>query len=167
MNTSTLRAARHELRKDHRVSAAAVAASAHQYESLAQMAHSGKLLLRVLIGALMLFHGIAKLQAGVDPIMGMLAKQGLPGELAYLAYVGEIVAPALMIIGLWTRPAALLVAANMIVAVWLAHMPDLLLINEHGGWALELQAMYLFGALAVALLGAGRYSAGGSLGRFN
>lgn len=35
------------------------------------------------------------------------------------------------------------------------------------GWALEMQAMYLGGAVAVALLGAGRYSIGGLRGRFN
>lgn len=163
MNTSTLRAAQ----PPRRISPTAVAASAHQYETLAQMAHSGKLLLRVLIGALLLFHGVAKLKTGVDPVMAMLAQQGLPGELAYLAYVGELLAPVLLIVGLWTRLAALIVAANMIVAVALAHMPDLMKLDAHGGWALELQAFYLFGALAVALLGAGRYSAGGNFGRWN
>jgi putative oxidoreductase len=31
-------------------------------------------------------------------------------------------------------------------------------LNAQGGWALELQGMYLFTALAVALLGPGAYS---------
>jgi putative oxidoreductase len=40
-------------------------------------------------------------------------------------------------------------------------------LNETGGWALELQGMYLGAAVAVALLGAGRFSLGGATGRFN
>jgi putative oxidoreductase len=39
--------------------------------------------------------------------------------------------------------------------------------SKTGGWALELQGLYLVSALAVALLGAGRYSVGGSGGRWN
>ena len=37
----------------------------------------------------------------------------------------------------------------------------------HGGLLLEVQWLYLFGALAVALIGAGRYSLGGAQGRWN
>jgi putative oxidoreductase len=39
--------------------------------------------------------------------------------------------------------------------------------GKTGGWALELQGFYFFTALAVALLGAGRYSMGGISGRWN
>ena len=157
MNTTTLRAEQHHN----------AVIRQREFQYFAEMASSGKLLLRVLIGALVLLHGIAKLKTGVGPVMGMLAQQGLPPELAYFVYVGEVVAPVLMIVGIWTRPAALLVAINMIVAVALAHVSQLLQLNDQGGWAVELQAMYLFGALAVMLLGAGRYSAGGALGRWN
>ena len=139
----------------------------HEYEHLAQMANSGKLLLRVVLGLLILLHGIAKVKSGVGPIVGMLTQHGLPGGLAYLAYVGEVLAPLMLIVGIWTRVAALIVAINMVVAVALAHMPQLLKLGEQGGYALELQAMYLFGALAVMPLGAGRYSAGGTMGRWN
>ena len=88
-------------------------------------------------------------------------------QLGYLVYVGQVLAPLLIIVGLWTRPAALIIAANMIVAVVLAHPNDLLTLTKNGGWALELQGMYLFTAIAVALLGAGRLSAGGDTGRWN
>jgi putative oxidoreductase len=57
--------------------------------------------------------------------------------------------------------------ANMIVAVLLVHTKQFFTLNETGGWALELQGMYFAAALAVALLGAGRYSIGGVKGRFN
>jgi putative oxidoreductase len=127
----------------------------------------GKLVLRLSVGILMLMHGIHKIGAGVDGIVGLVAKAGLPGPLGYLVYVGEVLAPALVIVGLWTRPAALLMVVTMIVAIWLAHANDLLLLTRQGGWALELQGLYLFGALAIALLGAGRFSVGGASGRFN
>jgi putative oxidoreductase len=128
---------------------------------------AGKLVLRLSVGILMLLHGIKKIGSGVDGIVGMVAKTGLPGQFGYLVYVGEVLAPLLVIVGLWTRPAALLVAATMVVAVWLAHMKELFVLTGTGGWALELQGLFLFGALAIALLGAGRYSVGGVQGRFN
>jgi uncharacterized membrane protein YphA (DoxX/SURF4 family) len=70
----------------------------------------GKLLLRLTLGVLTLLHGIAKISAGVGGIAGMLGKAGLPTVLAYGVYAGEVIAPLLLIIGLWTRPAALVVA---------------------------------------------------------
>ncbi|HVL76182.1 MAG TPA: GntR family transcriptional regulator, partial [Noviherbaspirillum sp.] len=51
--------------------------------------------------------------------------------------------------------------------VWLVHMRELWGITKTGGWALELQGSFLFAALAVALLGAGRFSIGGASGRWN
>ena len=55
----------------------------------------------------------------------------------------------------------------MIVALSLAHVSQIFTLNQQGGWAIELQGMYLFGAIAVALLGAGRYSVGGLGGQYN
>lgn len=124
----------------------------------------GKLVLRVALGVLILLHGIAKLGKGVDGIGSMLAGQGLPAILAYGVYLGEIVAPALIIIGLFTRPAAWVIAINMVVAIWLVHMKQLGVLTDNGGWALELQGMFLFAAVAVGFLGGGRIGVGG---RFN
>ena len=55
----------------------------------------------------------------------------------------------------------------MIVAVLVAHTGDLFHLNKQGGYQLELQAMYLFTAVALALTGAGRYSVGGRYGPLN
>jgi putative oxidoreductase len=127
----------------------------------------GKLTLRVLLSVLILFHGISKLIGGVGFIGGMLAKAGLPAALGYLVYIGEVLAPLLMLVGLFTRAAALIIVGNMIVALLLVHTSQFFSLNETGGWALELQGMSLGSAIAVALLGAGRYSLGGAEGRFN
>ena len=126
-----------------------------------------KLLLRVTLGVLILLHGIAKLKGGADFILDVVGKAGLPPALGYLVYIGEVVAPLLVIIGLFTRAAALIVAVDLLFAIGLVHMRQLLTISDTGGWALELQGMYLASAIAIALLGAGRYSAGGANGRWN
>ncbi|MBU1442713.1 MAG: DoxX family protein [Gammaproteobacteria bacterium] len=127
----------------------------------------GKLVLRLAVGILILLHGIAKVNGGVGFIANMLASHGLPAALAYLVYIGEVVAPVLLIVGLFTRPAAWIVVINMLVAIWLVHMKDLGVIGKNGGWALELQGMFLFAALAIAFMGAGRFSLGGSSGKMN
>jgi putative oxidoreductase len=128
---------------------------------------TGKLILRLALGILILLHGISKLSTGVGGIAGMLTGHGLPGALAYLVYVGEIVAPVLMIVGIYTRPAAWITVVNMLVAIWLVHLKDIGSLGKSGGWALELQGMFLFAALALAVLGAGRFSVAGTGGRYN
>ena len=118
--------------------------------------HPGVLLLRYTTSVLMLFHGVAKLSHGVGPIGGMLEKVGLPSWLAFGVFIGEVVAPLLVMAGLWTRWAALVMAATMVVAVWLAHPDDLLALSQTGGYRLELQAFFFFNALVIAWLAGGR-----------
>lgn len=125
----------------------------------------GKLVLRITLAVLILLHGIAKLQNGIDFITGLVTSAGMPAMFAYLVYVGEVIAPLLVLIGLFTRPAALIIAINMIVAIVLVHMEELLVLTKTGGWALELQGMFLLTAIAVSLLGAGRYSLDAKLRR--
>ncbi|MEO7337717.1 MAG: DoxX family protein, partial [Caldimonas sp.] len=128
---------------------------------------TGKLILRVTLGILILFHGVSKIVGGIGFVSGALTKMGMPAGIGYLVYVGEVVAPLMLIIGVWTRPAALVIAINMVVAVLLAHTSQLFTMSKSGGYALELQAMYLFTAIAIAFLGAGRYSVAGINGRWN
>lgn len=127
----------------------------------------GKLVLRLVIGILILLHGIAKLKSGPGFVVGLVSQAGLPSFVAYGVYIGEVVAPVLLLIGLFTRLAGVVIVINMLVALSLVHMSQLFSLGPQGGWALELQGMYLFGALAVAFLGAGRFSVGGIAGRFN
>ncbi|MEN0110214.1 MAG: DoxX family protein [Planctomycetota bacterium] len=122
------------------------------------MEDAGKLLLRLTLGVLMLLHGWAKIQGGIGGIEGMLAAKGLPAFAAYGVYVGEVLAPLLLVAGLFTRLSAVVFAFNMVVATGLAHAGDLGKVTEHGGWAVELQALYLLPAVVVALIGPGRLS---------
>lgn len=127
----------------------------------------GKLVLRLSVGILMLMHGLHKLMYGISGISAMVQANGWPVWVSYGVFVGEIIAPVLIIIGLLTRASAFVLVINMIVAVYLAHSHQLFHLTKTGGWLLELQGLYLFGALAIALLGAGRFSVGGSQGRLN
>jgi putative oxidoreductase len=127
----------------------------------------GKLVLRLTLGVLILFHGVHKLLTGIDPIRNMIVAHHLPDFLAYGVYVGEVFAPLLVIFGIFSRIGGLLIAVNLVVAILLVHMGTLFGINEAGGYGLELQAFYLFSAIAVSLTGAGRISLGGADGRFN
>lgn len=127
----------------------------------------GKLVLRLTLGVLMLFHGLSKLSKGIDGIAGMVTGAGFPAQLAYLVYLGEVVAPLLLIIGLLTRPAAAVIAINMIVAVLLAHAKQLTSMNaQTGGYSLELQAFFFFTAVAILAMGPGGIRLGGRSNRF-
>ena len=127
----------------------------------------GKLVLRLCVGILLLFHGIAKLGTGIGPIEAMMAARGMPVFFAWGVYIGEIIAPTLLILGIYARLGALLAMANMLVAIALAHTAHLLILGNSGGWRLELPGLFLFGSLAIVLLGAGRFSIGGKMGRWN
>ena len=118
----------------------------------------GKLVLRLTVGILMLFHGVAKvLHPGtLDFIGGALTGAGLPEVLAYGVYLGEIIAPLMIILGFQARIGGLILVINMIFAIVLMHSGDLFSLTEHGGWRLELQGFYLFGGLAIMFLGSGR-----------
>ena len=122
------------------------------------MEDSGKLVLRLALGILVLLHGIAKIKGGVGFLGPMVQGIGLPPWFAYGVYLGEVLGPILVILGLFTRAGAFLIFANMIFALVLVHRPDLLSMGKQGGYALELQAMYLFAALALMLMTPGRYA---------
>jgi putative oxidoreductase len=122
---------------------------------------AGLLVLRLGLGALLLFHGVYKVTHGVAWIAGPLSGAGLPAWLQYGVYIGEVLAPVLVILGLWTRPAAFVIAIDMFMAIFLARRGDVSKVNPAGGgWAIELELMYLVAALALALAGGGRYGLG-------
>lgn len=119
---------------------------------------SGKLLLRLAVAGLLLFHGIAKLKNGVGWMAGPLAGLGLPAFVAYGAYVGEVIAPILVILGKWARMAGLVIAFHMTAAIVIALRDKAFTLNMGGGWAIELELMFLLGGITIFLIGSGKYS---------
>ncbi|MET3701190.1 DoxX family protein [Citrobacter sp. UYEF32] len=118
----------------------------------------GRLLLRLTVGGLMLFHGLHKLIGGIDGIAGMLVAKGLPGFIAYGVLIGEVVCPALIILGILVRPAALVLAFTMVVAWLMVGINNTAMLDKTGAWAIESLVYFFVAALALAFLGAGRYS---------
>jgi putative oxidoreductase len=121
----------------------------------------GKLILRLTLGGLILFHGVAKIlnpAGAMGMIAGQLAAHGLPAFIAYGVYIGEVLAPLLILLGIFTRLGGLLVVANMVFAILLVHSSQLLMMTKQGGWQLELQGFYLLCGLAVYFLGSGKFA---------
>ncbi|MDN3725327.1 DoxX family protein [Aequorivita sp. SDUM287046] len=118
----------------------------------------GLLLMRLAIGFPMLIYGISKIQNGIAFIKELLIGYGISPLLGYGVYIGEVVAPILIILGFRIRFAALIFAINCFSAIVLAQMDKVFALNDYGGWALELLAIYLIIAMALFFTGAGKYS---------
>ncbi|PHS35656.1 MAG: GntR family transcriptional regulator [Sulfurovum sp.] len=118
----------------------------------------GKLLLRLMLGGMMLFHGIDKALHGIAFLKGIMHVHGLPEALAYGVFVGEILAPIFLIIGWQSRVWAGVIVVNMAFAVYLTQWSAMLKLGEHGAWAVETPMFYLLSALVVMFLGSGKYA---------
>ena len=117
----------------------------------------GLLILRVTIGGLMLFHGVAKL-SNLNGVRNMLMQAGLPELLAYGVYVTELIAPLLILIGFRVRLATVAFFFGMLTALSLAHSNDIFSISKSGGLEIELVLLFAFGAVALFFTGAGKYA---------
>ena len=118
----------------------------------------GKLILRIMVGGLLLFHGVDKVLHGVGFIESLLKIEGLPIYLAFGIYVGEILAPILLIIGWKSRWWAAIITFNMAVAIYLVHSKTLLTLGGHGSWSLETPMLFFMSSLAIVFLGSGKYA---------
>ena len=112
----------------------------------------GLLILRLVLGVCLFMHGVAKIMNGVGGIKSMLAAKGIPELVAYGVYLGEIVAPIMIILGIFCRIGALLVFGLSIVILYVAH-PDLVAMNSHGGF--EAEILYLYLAISICLIATG------------
>ena len=127
----------------------------------------GKLCIRLLAGGMMLFHGIAKLRHGISGIESMVQGHGLPWFLAYGVFLGEILAPLLILLGYKARLGALISVANLVVAIMLAHGNDLFKMGDHGELQPELALLYLLASLGVLFLGSGSISLSKGSGQYD
>ncbi|XBS69657.1 DoxX family protein [Acerihabitans sp. KWT182] len=118
----------------------------------------GKFILRLSFGGMMLPHGIHKMIHGIGNIIAMVVHHGMPAYVGYGVYIGEVLMPVLLILGILVRPAALIFSFTMVFA-WLITDPGLVFtLDKVGGWGVEVMAVFFFAGLAIALLGCGRIS---------
>lgn len=127
----------------------------------------GKLILRITVGGLMLFHGISKIIHGVAWMQGPLSALHLPFFIAYGAYIGEVVAPVLIILGILTRVSGLVLSFDLLVAFILVAHARFLTITMGGGWGLQPDAFFFLTGITIFFLGAGRFSLTGAKGKWN
>src|SRR5215475_10878409 len=81
----------------------------------------GLLILRIGLGLIFLSHGYPKLMKPNLEMQHAFVQHGLPAQFVYVAGVFETFGGLLLILGLFTRPAALLLAIEMGVAIWKMH----------------------------------------------
>jgi len=113
-------------------------------------------LFRIVIGFLFLWHGSQKLFGFPGTMPGEA-----PAFILYTAGPIELVGGILVMIGLFTSPAAFICSGLMAAAYWMAHGPNALLpILNHG----ELAVIYCFAFLFIAARGAGIWSVDASRG---
>lgn len=117
-----------------------------------------KLIIRLSLGIMMLFHGVEKIIHGIGGVKHLTTSAGLPEFLAYGVYIGEVVVPIFIILGLYARVASVVLALNMMMAIFLAHGSSLFELGKHGAPVIELPFFYLVLSVAVFLLGSGRYA---------
>ncbi|WP_278380225.1 DoxX family protein [Chryseobacterium arthrosphaerae] len=118
----------------------------------------GMLISRIAIGIPMSVYGINKLIHGIGFIEDMMTMHGLPSFFAYGVFAGEIIAPVMLIIGFRARLAGAVFAANCFTATILAQTANIFKLNDFGGWALELLAIYMLIGLSFFFTGAGKYA---------
>ena len=120
----------------------------------------GLLILRVSLGfSMLLLHGRGKMlgfAATAEKMNGLL---GLPGNVnAGLAVFAEVVCSALLIAGLFTRFAALMLAATMGTAFFFVHKSALVDVVATGVKSGELAMVYLIAYVTLLFTGAGKIS---------
>src|SRR5712664_4951081 len=81
----------------------------------------GLLALRLALGIIFFSHGYPKLAHQGAGMHGFFVQHGLPGNFVYIAGVLEVLGGLLLVLGLFTRGAALLLAIEMAVAIWKVH----------------------------------------------
>ncbi|HVS88436.1 MAG TPA: DoxX family protein [Candidatus Acidoferrum sp.] len=111
------------------------------------------LLLRAALGLIFITHGYPKLVHGAG-MQSFFIEHGLPGYFLYVAGVMEFFGGGLLLLGLFTRGAALLLAFEMFVAIWKVHSSrGILAVHEY-----EFPLALAMACLALATVGAGLIS---------
>ena len=131
-----------------------------------RLAEFAPLVVRVIVGVIMAAHGLQKFLAGPANFGGFLAQLGVPAPtlMGYVVTLVELGGGILLIIGLFSRLAALLLTIDLLVAILLVKVNVGFLSPQGGGAGAELDLALIAGFLVILLAGAGRISLDYTLG---
>ncbi|MEW5883291.1 MAG: DoxX family protein [Armatimonadota bacterium] len=117
------------------------------------------LVLRLVLGVIMTAHGMQKVgligDGGIQQTLDSFAKMSIPAWATYCNIAAELLGGIGIVVGLLGRFAAMGIAASMLVAIWVVHLPNGLFASE-GGFELPLALAGM--AIALILTGMGPYS---------
>ena len=124
-------------------------------QSLERLKPLALLLLRVALGIIFIFHGYPKLFTHTRETMQMFEHMGFPGYFAYIAGTFEFFGGVMLILGLFTRIAGLLLAGEMAIALWRVHLPQgpITMVKNY-----EFPLVLAMAAFTLAAVGAGLIS---------
>ena len=109
------------------------------------------LLLRATFGIIFMSHGYPMLARRTSATQALFAQHGIPGYFVYISGVIELFGGGLLLLGLFTRGVALLLAIEMVLLMWKVYTPhSYLAVNEYA-YPLVVAA----GCFALATTGAG------------
>jgi putative oxidoreductase len=114
----------------------------------------GLAILRAALALIFIYHGYPKLVRTDAMMRQFFVQHGFPGYFVGLAGILECVGGGLLLLGLFTRPAALLLAAEMLIAIWKVKMVHgVFAVNEY-----QFELVLAAACVALATVGAGRLS---------
>jgi putative oxidoreductase len=112
------------------------------------------LIMRLSLGAIMVAHGYHKVFGGLHHHTQMVASLGLPAWLGYVSAFTEFFGGLMILLGFFTRPAAVAVGINLFVAIWKVHLHNGLIGSpDRPGFEFPLAAFTL--AFALVFFGGG------------
>lgn len=111
----------------------------------------GKVILRVILGFLFFMHGLSKFQGGINNTVGFFDSIGIPGFMAYVVALIELIGGIALILGIGTRIVSMLFAVIMLGAIVTVKLPAGLLGNgQMAGYELDLALLAISIYLAVS-----------------
>lgn len=117
---------------------------------------TGLLIMRLTLAILFLFHGWYKIRFGIDMPMARMESWGIPGFLMYFAYISEVVAPLLLIAGVFSRLSLLTIFGTMVFVLYIEFRTGLSL-DQFGAPNIEKQIFYFFTSVGLFFTGPGRH----------
>ena len=131
-----------------------------------RLAEFAPLVVRAIVGVIMAAHGLQKLLGGPANFGGVLGQLGVPAPtlMAFVVTFVELVGGILLVVGLFSRLAALLLTIDLVVAILLVKVGVGFLSPQSGGVGAELDLALIAGFLAVLFAGPGRISLDRALG---